>query len=345
MPPDPRFFPVEGPLSVERLAGIADAEIVGPEGAAERLFSAVAALDEADANSVSFLDNKAYVEQYRQTEAGCCIVASKFVADAPGGMICLVTETPYLAYARIAEVFYPGSEDFYCPTGSDPVVHPSASVGTGTIVGAGTVVGPDVEIGTDCRIGPNVYIGSGVRIGDHCTIGPQVSVRFAIIGDHVSLFAGVRIGEPGFGFAVSPVGAVTVPQLGRVLIEDYVEVGANTTIDRGAGPDTVIGAGTRIDNLVQIGHNVRMGQGCVVVAQSGVAGSTVLSDFVVLAAQSGVSGHLKIAPGTQLAARSGIMRDTEPGAKLAGNPAIPAKEYFRQMAVLGKLAKDRHRKN
>ena len=143
---------------------------------------------------------------------------------------------------------------------------------------------------------------------------------------------------------MSAEGHLDVPQLGRVIIGDDVEVGANSTIDRGAGPDTLIGNGCKIDNLVQIGHNVRMGQGCVVVAQSGVAGSTELSDFVVLAAQSGVSGHLKIAPGTQLAARSGIMRDTEPGAKLAGNPAIPAKEYFRQMAVLGKLAKDRHRK-
>ena len=343
MPPDPRFFPVEGPLSVERLAGIADAEIVGPEGAAERLFSAVAALDEADANSVSFLDNKAYVEQYRQTEAGCCIVASKFVADAPVGMICLVTETPYLAYARIAEVFYPGSEDFYCPTGSDPVVHPSARVGTGTIVGAGTVVGPDVEIGTDCRIGPNVYIGSGVRIGDHCTIGPQVSVRFAIIGDHVSLFAGVRIGEPGFGFAVSPVGAVTVPQLGRVLIEDYVEVGANTTIDRGAGPDTVIGAGTRIDNLVQIGHNVRIGKGCIIVAQTGIAGSCVIGNGVQLGGQVGLAGHLNIGDGVRIAAQSGVHRDVEAGLTIGGSPALPIREYFRRLTIVARLAGEKGR--
>lgn len=343
MPPDPRFFPVEGPLSVERLAGIADAEIVGPEGAAERLFSAVAALDEADANSVSFLDNKAYVEQYRQTEAGCCIVASKFVADAPGGMICLVTETPYLAYARIAEVFYPGSEDFYCPTGSDPVVHPSARVGTGTIVGAGTVVGPDVEIGTDCRIGPNVYIGSGVRIGDHCTIGPQVSVRFAIIGDHVSLFAGVRIGEPGFGFAVSPVGAVTVPQLGRVLIEDYVEVGANTTIDRGAGPDTVIGVGTRIDNLVQIGHNVRIGKGCIIVAQTGIAGSCVIGNGVQLGGQVGLAGHLNIGDGVRIAAQSGVHRDVEAGLTIGGSPALPIREYFRRLTIVARLAGEKGR--
>jgi UDP-3-O-[3-hydroxymyristoyl] glucosamine N-acyltransferase len=155
----------------------------------------------------------------------------------------------------------------------------------------------------------------------------------------------VRIGTRGFGFDMSPEGHLDVPQLGRVKVGNEVEIGANSTIDRGAGPDTVIGDGCKIDNLVQIGHNVRMGQGCVVVAQSGVAGSTELQDFVVLAAQSGVAGHITIATGTQLAARSGIMRNTEPMAKLAGNPAIPAKEFFRQTAVLAKLTKDRNRRN
>ncbi|CAN0420658.1 unnamed protein product, partial [Discosporangium mesarthrocarpum] len=255
MAPDPRFFPAAGPFPLSQLAEIAGAAI--DETVASTAFSDVAALDEADANTVSFLDNKAYVDQFRQSKAGCCIVSSKFADEAPDGMICLVTDTPYLGYARVAEAFHPDSDQSYCPTGTEPSVHPSARVGAGTIIGSGAVVGPDAEIGANCRIGPNAYIGDAVRIGDQCKIGPSASVRFAILGDKISLFSGVRIGEAGFGFAVSPTGAVTVPQLGRVIIEDSVEVGANTTIDRGAGPDTIIGTGTRIDNLVQIGHNVQ----------------------------------------------------------------------------------------
>ncbi|CAN0560551.1 unnamed protein product, partial [Laminaria digitata] len=291
MPPDPNFFTAAGPYSLAQLAEIAGATIEGSASPDFR-YSDVAALDEATADTISFLDNKAYVEQYRSTGAGCCIVAPKFVAEAPEGVACLVTDTPYLAYARVAQAFYPGIEESYCPAESDPSIHPSAQIGSGTIIGAGTIVGPDVEIGSDCRIGPNAYIGDAVRIGDRCNIGPSVSVRFAIVGNDVSLFAGVRIGEPGFGFAASSLGAVTVPQLGRVLIEDYVEVGANACIDRGAGPDTVVGAGTRIDNLVQIGHNVRIGKGCIIVAQTGIAGSCKIGNGVQMGGQVGLAGHI-----------------------------------------------------
>jgi UDP-3-O-[3-hydroxymyristoyl] glucosamine N-acyltransferase len=140
---------------------------------------------------------------------------------------------------------------------------------------------------------------------------------------------------------MSPEGHLDVPQLGRVNIGSDVEIGANSCIDRGSGPDTIIGDGCKIDNLVQIGHNVHMGKGCVVVAQGGIAGSAHLEDFVVLAGQSGIAGHLRIAAGTQIAARSGVMRDTEPGAKMAGNPAIPARELFRQLATLAKLTNEK----
>jgi len=337
MPPDPRFFPSAGPFPLEELAVLADAEIQGavPSG---QVYSDVSALDAADASTVSFLDNKAYVGQFRQSAAGCCIVDRKFVPDAPAGMICLVTDTPYLAYARVAAAFHPDIENFYNPSGSDPLIHPSASVGAGSVIGAGTVIGPNAIIGSNCRIGPNAYIGDGVILGDHCTIGPNVSVRFAVIGNHVSLFAGVRIGEPGFGFAVSPTGAVTVPQLGRVLIEDGVEIGANATIDRGAGPDTFIGAGTRIDNLVQIGHNVRIGKGCIIVAQTGIAGSCKIGNGVQLGGQVGIAGHLNIGDGVRIAAQSGVHRDVEAGLTIGGTPAVPLREHFRRVSTLARLA-------
>jgi UDP-3-O-[3-hydroxymyristoyl] glucosamine N-acyltransferase len=342
MPPDPRFFPAAGPFSLAQLADIAGAAIEGTADAG-RVFTDVAALDEADVNTISFLDNKAYVDQYRQTAAGCCIVDPRFVTDAPAGMSCLVTDTPYLAYARVAEAFHPDIEDTYCPVGSEPAIHPSARIGSGTVLGTGTIVGPDAEIGSDCRVGPNAYVGDSVRIGDRCRIGPSVSVRFAVVGDNVSLFAGVRIGEPGFGFAVSPTGAVTVPQLGRVLIEDYVEVGANSAIDRGAGPDTVVGAGTRIDNLVQIGHNVRIGKECIIVAQTGIAGSCKIGNGVQLGGQVGIAGHLNIGDGARVAAQSGVHRDVEAGLTIGGTPAVPLRDYFRRTTALARLAGEKGR--
>lgn len=342
MPPDPRFFPAAGAFSLAQLADIAGAAIEGTTDA-DSVFTDVAALDEADVNTVSFLDNKAYVDQYRQTAAGCCIVDPKFVTEAPAGMSCLVTDTPYLAYARVAEAFHPDIEASYCPAGSEPAIHPSARIGAGTVLGTGTIVGPNAEIGSDCRIGPNAYVGDSVRIGDRCRIGPLVSVRFAVVGDNVSLFAGVRIGEPGFGFAESPTGAVTVPQLGRVLIEDYVEVGANSTIDRGAGPDTVVGAGTRIDNLVQIGHNVRIGKGCIIVAQTGIAGSCKIGNGVQLGGQVGIAGHLNIGDGARVAAQSGVHRDVEAGLTIGGTPAVPLRDHFRRVAALARLAGEKGR--
>jgi len=337
MPPDPRFFPPEGPFNLMQLAEISGAE-AQQKGAADNIYLDVAALDDADDASVAFLDNKMYLDQFRETGAGCCIVAARYADEAPAETSLLISDAPYLAYAKIAEAFHPDADRSYCPEHADPAVHPSATIGQGTVLGTGVVIGPNAEIGENCRIGPNSFIGDGVRIADNCTLGPSVSVRFSIIGSNVALFAGVRIGEPGFGFAASPTGAVTVPQVGRVVIEDNVEIGANTTIDRGAGPDTVIGAGTRIDNLVQIGHNVRIGKGCIIVAQSGIAGSCTIGNGVQIGGQVGIAGHLNIGDGARIAAQSGIMRDIAAGATAVGTPSMPAKQYFRQVAVLSRLA-------
>ena len=181
-------------------------------------------------------------------------------------------------------------------------------------------------------------IGQSVEIGDGCVIGANTSISHALIGAYVRIYPGVRIGQDGFGFAIDPAGHVKVPQLGRVIIEDSVEIGANTTIDRGAGPDTVIGQGAWIDNLVQIGHNVKIGRGCVIIAQTGVAGSTVLEDYVVLAAQVGVAGHLTIGMGARVGAQSGVMRDVASGSEVMGAPALPAKQFMRQIAMLKKMS-------
>ena len=195
------------------------------------------------------------------------------------------------------------------------------------------MIGAKVEIGGNCVIKANTVIEAGVVVGDETEIGPNAYLSHCLVGRRCQIHAGVCIGNRGFGFAMDPGGFVDVPQLGRVVIEDDVEVGANSTIDRGAGPDTVIGAGSKIDNLVQIGHNVRLGRGCVLVAQSGVAGSTRLEDHVALGAQAGVAGHLTIGKGAQLSAQSGIMRDIPPGQAVAGTPGMPIKEFFRLVAI------------
>jgi UDP-3-O-[3-hydroxymyristoyl] glucosamine N-acyltransferase len=213
------------------------------------------------------------------------------------------------------------------------VVDPSAEIGPRAVVGAGAVIGPG------CRIGAGAVIAPGVLMGRDCRIGPLASVTHALLGDRVYVYPGARIGQEGFGFAITKSGFVTVPQLGRVILEDDVEIGANSTVDRGAAHDTVIGAGSRLDNLVQIGHNVRMGRSCVVVAQAGISGSTELGDFVQVAAQAGLTGHLRIGAGARIGAQCGVMSDVEAGAVVIGSPAMPVREYFRNVAVLRRLAR------
>lgn len=336
---DPRFYRNHGPFRLEELARIGDAELA-PGSDPEVVIRDVAALQSAGADELSFLDNPKYVDAFRASGAGACVVSPKVAEAAPAGMALLLSERPYRAYARIAQAFYPDRASD-APTGRHPtaVVDASAQIGKDCVIAANAVIGADVVLGDRVSVGPGAVIERSVSIGADTIIGASVTLSHCEIGARCLLHPGVRVGQRGFGFDMSPEGHLDVPQLGRVLIGDDVELGANSCVDRGAGPDTVIGDGCKIDNLVQIGHNVRMGKGCVVVAQAGIAGSAELEDFVVLAGQSGIAGHLHIAAGTQIAARSGVMRDTEPGDKMAGNPAMPSREFFRQLAALAKLAK------
>lgn len=336
---DPRFFRRAEPISLQKIAEIAGGELERADSP-EKAFSDVSPLDRAGPDDVSFLDNKRYSAQFRNSAAGACIVEPALVAQAPAGMALIVTATPYLAFARVAQAFYPAERP---RPGIHPsaVVHETAKLGRDCEIGAHVVVGAEAEIGVGCRIEPGVVIGDGVRIGDGTQIGANASISHCDIGACCAIHPGVRIGTRGFGFAMDPGGHVDVPQLGTVKVEDFVEIGANSTVDRGAGPDTVIGYGTKIDNLVQIGHNVRMGKGCVLIGQSGVAGSTVLEDYVVVAAQAGVAGHLTLGRGAQIAAASGVMRDVAPGEKVAGAPAMPVREFFRLVALWQRQLKNK----
>ena len=334
---DARFFTKAGPFSLLELARMADAEIAGAARPDAR-FSDVRPLSVAGPEDVSFIDNRRYVGEFSATKAGAVLAAPDHALRAPAGAALLITKDPYRGYALIAQAFYPAPPHpaEIAPTAA---VAPSSRLGKDVSVGAGTVVGNRSTIGDRSVIGPNTVIGDGVTIGADCQIASNCTLTHCDIGDRVIIHPGVRAGQDGFGFAPGKPTHTKVPQLGRVIIGDEVEIGANTTIDRGAGPDTVIGAGTKIDNLVQIGHNVTIGRGCLIVAQVGISGSTKIGDYVMIGGQAGLIGHLNIADGARIAAQSGVSHDVAQGATVAGSPATDAREYWKTMAFVNRLRK------
>ncbi|KKK74509.1 hypothetical protein LCGC14_2883070, partial [marine sediment metagenome] len=297
---DPRFYRVAGPFRLAELAEIAGAKLAAG-GDPDSRFDDVASLGSAQSGHVGFLENTKYLSALETSRAGACILHPDMADRAPDGMALLLSKAPYKGFALIGQAFHPGPA-FEPGVASSAWVDESASLGEGSRVEHGAVVGNGVEIGSRCLIGANAVIGDAVRIGDDSVIGANTTLSHCLIGSRVIVYPGVCIGQSGFGFALDPAGHVKIPQLGRVIVEDDVEIGANTTVDRGAGPDTVIGAGTKIDNLVQIAHNVRIGRGSVLAGHTGISGSTELGDMVVMAGQSGVAGHLKIGSGAQIGA-------------------------------------------
>lgn len=331
---DKNFHHSTGVKTLGELAKIASATI-HPSDKDFEIYD-VAPLDKAGATDISFLDNIKYKDDFKKTKAGACVVSNEMTRFAPKGCKLLVSQTPYKAYAVIAQAYYPDSHP--APEISKAAhINPSAKIGKGCVIEEGAVIKQGAVIGTGCWIESNAVIGKNVQLGDQCRIGAGATLSHTIIGQGTRIYTGVRIGQDGFGFAIDPVGHVKVPQLGRVIIGDHVEIGANSCIDRGAGPDTVIGDGTWIDNLVQIGHNVKIGKGCVIIAHVGIAGSATLEDYVVVAGQVGIAGHITIGQGSRIAAQSGVIKDLPAGSEVMGSPALPIKQHLRQMALLKKL--------
>jgi UDP-3-O-[3-hydroxymyristoyl] glucosamine N-acyltransferase len=334
---DPRFFMRTGPFTLDQLAALSGARLLrAAEGG--RLCRDVAPLETAGPEDVSFFENRKYLEAFTSSRAGAAFVDEWAAERAPPGMALLVSQAPYRAYALAAQAFYP-------PLPVEPRRAPSAAIDATALVPDDCEIGPHVVIesgvrlGRRCRVSANTVIATGVEIGEDCRIGANATLSHCLIGSRVVLHPGVRIGQAGFGFAPDSQAPIKVPQLGRVLIGDDVEIGANTTIDRGSGHDTVIGSGSMIDNLVQIGHNVVLGRCCILAGQVGISGSTRLDDFVMVGGQGGLAGHLHIGSGARIAAKSGLMRDVPAGQTVCGSPAVPLTQFMRQTAVLQRLAK------
>lgn len=295
-------------------------------------------LGQAGDGDLSFLDNPRYIDAFRVSAASACILRAKHAEAAPASMALLISEDPYRAYAKIAQAFYPEVQET-ADISKGACVANDAVIGKGCRIGHGASIESGATIGEGTSIGANATIGKGVVIGAHCRIGPQVAISHALIGDRAILHPGVRIGQDGFGFAMGKEGHLKVPQLGRVVIGNDVEIGANSCIDRGAGPDTKIGDGAKIDNLVQIAHNVEIGRHTIIVSQVGISGSTKIGDYAVLGGQAGITGHLTIGRGAQVAAQSGVMRNVADGEIQGGTPAMPVRDWHKATATLLKLIK------
>jgi UDP-3-O-[3-hydroxymyristoyl] glucosamine N-acyltransferase len=335
---DPRFFTRSGPFPAAELAAAVGGDICAGDPGLP--LTGLGPLQTAGPDHVSFLDNRRYMDALSATKAGCVIVHPDMLDRVPSGCVAIVTNEPRLGWARVAAMFHalpPPRPGVHPSAVVDPdcVIDPTAEIGPFVVVDAGARIGPR------CRIAAGAVIGRGVELGPDCRVGAHASLTHALLGARVYIYPGARIGQEGFGFESTPTGLVSVPQLGRVILHDDVEIGANSCVDRGAIGDTVIGQGSRLDNLVQIGHNVRLGMCCVIVAQVGISGSTVLGDFVVMAGQVGVAGHLTIGSGARFGGQTGVMSDVPAKAEVMGSPAQPVKVFFRQLAVLKRLAAKR----
>ncbi len=334
----PGFFERAGPFTLAEIAKVTGAQLPAG-GDPEMRLNDVRPLADAGPGHLTFVDNRKYLALLPDCRASACLVAPAFVDRLPAGVLALVSPGVYRCFALALQLFYADAmRPKVARGGGQDAVDPSARLEAGCEIEPGAIIGPEAHIGRGSRVAAGAVVGYRTMVGRDCYIGPGASVMHALLGNRVIIHAGTRIGQDGFGFAMGARGHLKVPQIGRVIIQDDVEIGANSCVDRGALNDTVIGEGSKIDNLVQIGHNAMLGRNCVIVGQTGIAGSARLEDFVVMGGQSGVVGHVTIGQGSQIAGGSHVTADTKPGARLVGTPARPIREWTRENLAVQKLA-------
>jgi len=334
---DGRFFTIGLSMTLREAAAATGADLA-PGGMAERVVSGVASLRLATENEVAFLTKPSMSATFERSRAAACFVTPDLAAQLDPQRNLLVIADPRSGHARLARLLHPeaAARPDISPTA---VIDPTAMLGGKVSVGHGAVIGAHAEIGAGSVIDAGAVIDKGVVIGPGARIGAQVTISHALIGARVTILPGARIGQAGFGYQPGPRGLEPVPQLGRVIIDDDVDIGANTTIDRGAGEDTWIGTGTKIDNLVQIAHNCRIGAHCVIASQVGLSGSVSLGDGTILAGQVGIADHLTIGAGARVAAKAGVMRDIPAGATHGGYPSRDIRQWHRSTAALERLTR------
>lgn len=330
------FQPVD--ISVQKIAEFTNAAL--KQSSSETItITGAAPIEAASAGDISFIDNPKYLKYLDTTSASAIFCQEKHVESIPNNVTALVHAKPYKAYGKALAMLYPTAMRPQPITGetgisSNSIISDNVTLEANVIVEAGAIIGRNVSIGSGSAILAGAVVGEGVQIGRNTTISSNSTVVNSLIGDDVIIHNGVQIGQDGFGFAMGAGGHHKVPQIGRVIIQDKVEIGANSTIDRGANRDTIIGEGTKIDNLVQIGHNATIGCHCVIVGLAGISGSATLGDYVVVAGQAGIVGHTKIGDGAQVGGGSGVHGDVAPGKRVMGYPAISASKWMRQAAKI-----------
>jgi UDP-3-O-[3-hydroxymyristoyl] glucosamine N-acyltransferase len=341
---EPFFFSRGRGLTVREIVTLTGAT-ARPGADLERRITGIAALDRASPNDLAFFDRQKYAGQLADTMAGACLMLERDVARAPERVSVLCVREPYRAFIEVTRSLFPDASrpsSLFEASGvaAGAVVHSTARMETGVTIDPGAVIGPHAEIGAGTLVNAGAVIGPKVRIGRQCVIGANSSITHCLMGDRVTIHPGCAIGQDGFGYVKVQGAHRKILQVGRVIIQDDVEIGAGTTIDRGAIRDTVIGEGTKIDNLVQIGHNVSIGRHCIIVSQCGISGSVVIEDHVILAGQVGLADNVRIGEGAIIGARSGVMSDVPAGEKWFGYPAMRGREFLRNMMTLRRWVKE-----
>ena len=341
----PTFFEQPPPSTLADIAALAGAHLADPLRADQEV-KGLASLDEAGPMHLGFFDNLKYADQLASTKAGACLVSPRFEANVPAHVAVLRAAQPFRVFVQVARELHrdalrPQSWFGYAGIAPSAIIDPGAHLEDGVIVDPLAVIGADVEIGAGTVIGAGAVIGAHVKIGRDCNVGAHTAIQCALIGNNVLIHPGCHIGQDGYGFVFfGPDGHLKVPQTGRVLIQNDVELGAGTTSDRGSLSDTVIGEGTKIDNQVQIGHNVTIGRHCLLAAQIGLAGSLTIGDNVALGAKVGINNHLKIGDGAQVTAMSAVKDDIPPNGRWGGHFAKPTKQWFREIVAVERLVRD-----